>query len=132
MRLTDHAHTQHQQQNEAHAATALRDNKQQLSYWSTRAAYFHEVMRETQQVEVAERKRRITLGGSVHADRQWVVNQADDRHKQAVYAAEIAEIEAIIAQILKGLETCRSRSASSGGQKWLKSWPTMGSRNYFS
>jgi hypothetical protein len=70
-------------------------------------------MKETQQVEAAEAKRRITLRGSVHAGRQWAVDQTDNMHKQAVYSAEISKIAAIIVRISKALETCRNHSTTA-------------------
>ncbi len=87
----------------------MQHNSDKLLQWEAEAAHFHEIVRESKHTEAVEGMHKETLGGSVKADKQWIVEQVDDRQKQVSYMAEISEIEKILAKTSHSMETCHTR-----------------------
>ncbi len=64
-------------------------------------------MEKSKVTEATEGMRMYTLGGSVKANQQWAVQEADYRLKQEAYMEEISQIEELIARTSHSMGTCR-------------------------
>jgi hypothetical protein len=102
-------HMLHASQVEQKAAAAVHHNNNKLLEWEEKVAHFHKLESESKHTEAKESLLRYTLGGSVEADKQWIAQQTDDRHKQESYTAEISHIEEIIAKTKQSMEKCNSQ-----------------------
>jgi hypothetical protein len=84
----------------------VRHNNHKLLQWEEEAAHFHELIKESKWTEAKESIRRNTLSGSVKADKQWIAQRKDYKHKQSSYMVEIREIQKIIAKTSQSMDRC--------------------------
>jgi hypothetical protein len=89
-------------------AAAVQYNRERLLHWEEEATNLQGQLKELKRTQAVEGLRKDKLGGSVKADRQWIIGGADDSIKQVLYMEEISKIQKFIAEATHSIEKCHT------------------------